>query len=48
MFWLRHVAHRVLISQPGTEPMPPVVEVFCLNLWVTREFFALTVSMLQF
>lgn len=30
-------ASRIFVSQPGTEPMPPAVEVLSLYHWATRE-----------
>ena len=36
-FWLRHVAHGILVPRPGIEPVPPVLEVPSLNHWTTRE-----------
>ena len=36
-FWLHHAACGILIPRPGTEPMPPAVEVRSLNHWTTRE-----------
>ena len=36
-FWLPHVACGILVSRPGIEPGPPVVEVWGLNHWTTRE-----------
>ena len=27
----------IVVPQPGTEPMPPVVEVRSLNHWIARE-----------
>ena len=39
IFWGRphHVACRILVPQPGIEPMPPAVEVWCLSHWTVRE-----------
>ena len=31
IFWPLHVAHGILVPQPGIEPMPPAMEVQCLN-----------------
>ena len=28
----------ILVSQPGIEPMPPVVEAQSPNHWIAREF----------
>ena len=37
LFWPHHVACRILVSQPGMEPMPPALAVGRLNPWTTRE-----------
>ena len=37
-FFFGHMACRVLIPQPGIEPVSPVVEVWSLNHWTAREF----------
>ena len=37
MFWLRHMACRLLGPQLGMEPMPSAVEAWSLNHWTTRE-----------
>ena len=37
-FWPGRVACRILVPQPGTEPVPPAVEAQSLNQWTTREF----------
>ena len=34
--WPHHVAHRILVPQPGIEPMPPALEVQSSNHWITR------------
>ena len=31
------VACRILVPRPGIEPMPPALEVWILNHWITRE-----------
>ena len=31
------MARRILVSQPGIEPMPPAVAAESLNHWITRE-----------
>ena len=36
-FWPHHMACRILLPQPGTEPMPPAVEAQGLNNWAARE-----------
>ena len=36
-FWLCHMACRILVPQPGTEPVPPAVEVQSLNHRAARE-----------
>ena len=36
-FWPHHMACRILVPQPGIEPLPPAVEVWSLNHWTTRE-----------
>ena len=36
-FWLCHGACRILVPQPGIEPMAPAVEAWSLNLWTARE-----------
>ena len=35
--WSRRVACRILVPQPGIEPVPPVVEVQSLNHWTAKE-----------
>lgn len=35
--WLYHVASRILVPQPGSEPVPPVLQVWSLNHQITRE-----------
>ena len=37
-FWLHHVACGILVSRPGTEPVPPAVEAQRPNHWTTRDF----------
>ena len=37
VFWPCHEACRVLVPQPGIEPMPPAVEAWSLNHWTARE-----------
>ena len=32
-----HAACGILVPQPGIEPVPPTVEVRCLNHWTARE-----------
>ena len=36
-FWPCHAACKILVSQPGIEPMPPAVEAQSLNHWAARE-----------
>ena len=36
-FWLCHIAYRILVSQPGIEPIPSALEAWSLNHWTTRE-----------
>ena len=36
-FWPHREAWRILVPQPGIEPVPPAVEAQCLNHWTTRE-----------
>ena len=31
------MACRILVPQPGIEPVPPAVEVWSLNHWTTKE-----------
>ena len=31
------MAGRILLLQPGIEPVPPALEAWCLNHWTTRE-----------
>ena len=54
---LHHTACRILVSQPGIEPVPPAVEVWSLNHWTAREvpcfsffffFFLLAYGLLNF
>ena len=37
-FWLRRAACRILVPQPGIEPIPFAVEAQSPNLWTAREF----------
>ena len=37
IFWLHCAACRILVLQPGIEPVPPTVEVWNINHWTTRE-----------
>ena len=37
IFWLHHVACRILFPQPGIEPAPPAVEARSLSRWTARE-----------
>ena len=37
LFWLYHVACRILGRWPGIEPVPPTMDVWSLNYWITRE-----------
>ena len=37
-FWLQGTACRVLVPQPGIEPMPPAVKVWCSNHPIASEF----------
>ena len=34
--WLHYVACRMLVPQPGIEPVPPALEVQSSNHWITR------------
>ena len=36
-FWLHHEACRILVPQPGIEPVPPEVEAQSLNPWTMGE-----------
>ena len=36
-FWPRHVACRILVPQPETEPAPPELEAWIPNHWTARE-----------
>ena len=36
-FWPQHVACRILVPQPGIEPMPPAMEAWSPNHWTARE-----------
>ena len=37
LFWLNHVACRILLPQPGIEPTTPVFEAQSFNHWTARE-----------
>ena len=37
IFWLHHMAFRILVLQPGMEPVLTVWKVWSLNHWTTRE-----------
>ena len=37
-FFLHHAACRILVPQPGIEPMPSAVKVWSPHHWATREF----------
>ena len=37
LFWLYHAACGILVPWLGIEPIPPVMEVWCLNHWTTRD-----------
>ena len=37
-FWLHHVAHKILVPQPGIKPSPPVMEAWVLTTGWTRKF----------
>ena len=43
-FWPCHVACGILVPRPGTEPVPPAVEVQSLNHWTAREVLKSTIS----
>ena len=51
-FWPHHTACRILVPQPGIEPVPPALEMQSLNHWTTREvpvqFFGLFVCLIYF
>ena len=36
-FWPRHAAYRILVPQPGIEPVAPVVGAWSPNHWTARE-----------
>ena len=36
-FWWGSMTFRILVSQPGIEPVSPAVEAWSLNHWITRE-----------
>ena len=36
-FWPCHMACKILVPQPGIEPVPPALEAGSPNLWTTRE-----------
>ena len=37
LFWLHRVACRILVPQPGIEPVSPALEARSLNHWTARE-----------
>ena len=37
IFWLHHTACRILVPQPGIEPMALAVEARSLSHWTTRK-----------
>ena len=41
-FWLYHTACRILVPQPGIEPLPLAVEAQSLNHWTAREVLEAT------
>ena len=45
-FWLSHMACRILVPQPGIEPVPPTVEARSPNTGMPRNF--LNVIIIQF
>ena len=36
-FWLQWVACQILVPQPGIEPVPPEVEAWSFNHWISSE-----------
>ena len=36
-FWPHSAAYRILVTQPGIEPVPPALGAQSLNHWTTRE-----------
>ena len=40
IFWLRHAACRILVLQPGIEPVPSAVEAWSRKHWTASEFLA--------
>lgn len=40
-FWPFCTAHRILVPQPGVEPVPPVVKAWILNHWTAMEVLIL-------
>ena len=38
IFWLRLVFFRILVPQPGIEPVPLAVKAWNPNHWTAREF----------
>ena len=36
-FFFGHVACRILVPSPGTEPMPPAMEAWSLTYWTAKE-----------
>ena len=41
LFWPHPEACRILVPQPGMEPMPPAVDALSLNHWTIREVLSL-------
>ena len=37
IFWPHGAACRILVPQPGIEPVPPAVEARSFNYWAARE-----------
>ena len=46
--FFRHLgmAGRILLLQPGIEPVSPALEAWCLNHWTTREVPPLPITVL--
>ena len=42
VFWPPNEACRILVPQPGIEPVPPAVEVQSPNHWTTKEVLSLS------
>ena len=41
LFVLLHcTAYRILVPQPGTEPVPPAMQAQSLNHWIARDVLA--------